>query len=111
MRDMTIRTRGHIISYAADEQFSIRDVEIKNKVKADIPAGTVVVVTEEGEVETFVKATHTGKTPLLVVERAEVGDSFIVVANKGCYINPAYVDKDGLAAVIAASNGDLRVAQ
>ncbi|WP_265413655.1 hypothetical protein [Escherichia coli] len=32
-------------------------------------------------------------------------------ANKGCYINPAYVDKDGLAAVVAASNGDLRVAQ
>ena len=59
MRDMTIRTRGHIISYAADEQFSIRDVEIKNKVKAEIPAGTVVVVTEAGEVETFAAGCRT----------------------------------------------------
>ncbi|EEX1539831.1 hypothetical protein PS806_004771 [Escherichia coli] len=111
MKDMTIRTRGHIISYAVDEQFAIRDVEVKGKVKAEIPAGAVVVVTEAGEVETFVKATHTDKTPLLVVEHAEVGDAFIVVAHKGCYINPAYVDKDGLEAVIAASGGDLRVAQ
>ncbi|ELT8890934.1 hypothetical protein SAR06_004932 [Escherichia coli] len=111
MKDMTIRTRGHIISYAVDEQFSIRDVEVKNKVKAEIPAGSVVVVTEAGEVETFSKESHADKTPLLVVERAEVGDAYIVVAHKGCYINPAYVDKEGLAAVIAASNGDLRVAQ
>lgn len=111
MKDMTIRTRDTSFHTPQMSNLVFATLKLKNKVKAEIPAGTVVVVTEAGEVETFVKATHTGKTPLLVVERAEVGDAFIVVANKGCYINPAYVDKDGLAAVIAASNGDLRVAQ
>ncbi|EEY2953764.1 hypothetical protein ACQUO7_005043 [Escherichia coli] len=111
MKDMSIRTRGDIISYAVDELFSVRDVPAK--VTTDIAAGTVVVITDEsqGTVAVYNKSSHSDKTPLLVVERAEKGDVFITVANRGCYINPAYVEKESLDAVIAASGGALRIAK
>lgn len=109
MKDQTILTRGHIISYAVDRAFMCRDVDLKEAAGQDFPCGSIVMVSEAGAVALFDK--NAGAEPLLLVEPLEAGQKVMTVAYKGVYVNDHYIeDKEGLKALVAASGGDIRLA-
>lgn len=108
MKDNTILTRGHIITYAVDRAFSCRDVDIK-EAEQEFPCGSIVMVDKAGAVALFDKSA--GLEPLLLVEPLKVGQSVMTVAYKGVYVNDHYItDKEGLKALVKASGGDIRLA-
>lgn len=108
VNDQTIITRGHIVAYAVDGFFSVKDLDVE-PLAADLEAGSVILV-EEGAVSVFdPEAQAEGDKPLILADRAEQGDKKITVLHAGAYVNPEYLG-EGYEAAIAASEGLLRVA-